>query len=75
MMTPAVYQAIAIARALELYAKTGMKVNTAYTPKNMRAMAEKITGQKFKARDYLGMASALRAHVGSLSADPKDNDE
>lgn len=54
------YQQLVIAKALEVYAKTGMKVNRDYTPKNMMAMATKITGKKFKARDYLGAAKALR---------------
>lgn len=57
---PSTYQAVAIAHALEFYNKTGTQVNRAYTPKNMLQMAEKITGQKFKARDYLGAAKALK---------------
>lgn len=52
-------RALVLASALRMYAKTGMKANTAYTPKNMRLTTEKITGKKFKARDYLAMADAL----------------
>jgi hypothetical protein len=59
-MKPSVYQAAAIAAALRLYAKTGMKANSAYTPKAMMAKATEITGQKFKARDYLGASAALQ---------------
>lgn len=54
-----VIQATVLAKGLELYARTGMLPNRLYTPKNMRATAEKITGLKFKARDYIGMANAL----------------
>jgi hypothetical protein len=65
-INPYAYQALAIAKALELYAATGIKVNRAYTPKNMLAMAAKLTGQKYKARDYLQAAAALRAYGMSL---------
>jgi hypothetical protein len=57
------YQALAIKHALRFYAKTGMRVNKAYTPKNMIAMAEKITGKKFTARDYMGAADALHDFI------------
>lgn len=53
-------RAIVIAHGLEVYAQTGMKVNRAYTPRNMIKAATEITGKKFKARDYLGAAKALR---------------
>jgi hypothetical protein len=52
-----------IAIGLETWAKHKMKVNRAYTPKRMMAAAEKITGQKFKAGDYLGAARAIRSLV------------
>lgn len=55
----ATFQAIALKRGIKLYAATGMKPNRAWTAKNMRLTAEKITGQKFKARDYAGMIDAL----------------
>lgn len=54
-----VYAMTVLASGLRLYAKTGMKPNRAYTPKAMMAAAEMHTGQKFKARDYLGAAEAL----------------
>lgn len=65
-VSPAIFQALAIAKALRLYHGTGMKVNSAYTPINMRLMAEKITGQRFKSRDYLGMAQALEEFADNL---------
>ena len=55
------YRATVVASALRLYARTGMKANRAYTPANMMRVAQEIIGQKFKARDYLGAADALKA--------------
>lgn len=67
-----VYGAIVVAKGLEVYAKTGMKVNRAYTPANMMKMATQVTGKKFKARDYLGAAEALRAWAQTQNADAGD---
>lgn len=41
------FRAIVLANAMEFYLSTGMKVNTAYTPKNMLATTEQITGRKY----------------------------
>ena len=66
------FRALSIAKALSLYAKTGIKVNRAYTPKAMMAAAAAITGQRFRARDYLGAAEALTAYArGGVS--PKES--
>lgn len=62
-----VYAATALASALRLYAKSGMKVNRAYTPKAMIAKANEITGKKFKARDYEGAAAALTAWANATA--------
>jgi hypothetical protein len=43
--------------------KKGFRLNRAYTPKNCRAMAERLTGRKFKARDYDGMIAALEEYL------------
>jgi hypothetical protein len=64
-----VYQCVAIASALRLYAKTGMKVNRAYTPKAMMDTAAALTGKKFKARDYVGAADALKALADQTAAE------
>jgi len=61
--TPRSLQAVAVASALEFYAKTGVQVNRAYTPKAMMRTAEQILGRTFKARDYRGAAAALREWV------------
>lgn len=64
---PQVFRALLVAKGLEFYVKTGgMKLNRQYTPKNMLAVATEVTGLKFKARDYLGAAAALRAHAETL---------
>lgn len=57
------YQMIVIRRAIMMYRDTGMKANRAYTPKNMRLMTERITGKKFKAKDYNGMVAALTEKI------------
>ena len=54
-----VFRAKTIASALRLYAKTGMKVNRAYTPTNMLAAATQITGTKFKRGQFEEAAKAL----------------
>ena len=54
-----VYQAIVIKNALLFYAKTGMKVNRAYTPSAMLAAASAITGQRFKRGQYKEAAAAI----------------
>ena len=56
-----IFRAIAIASALRLYARSGMRVNRAYTPKAMLAAAEQITGQVFKGKNkYMAAAQALQ---------------
>lgn len=63
-----VFAMAAIATALRMYAKTGIKANSAYTPRNMMAAATHYTGQTFKARDYVGAADALTARVQAEKA-------
>lgn len=45
--------------------KMGMRLNRSYTPGNCRAMAERVTGKKFKARDYDAMLAALDEYLAS----------
>lgn len=59
----ATYRAVVIKHALVFYAKTGMKVNSAYTPKNMLAAAGQITGQKFKRGQYQQAIDALELWI------------
>lgn len=60
------FKALLLANALGFYAKTKMKVNSAYTPANMMKAAARITGKTFRARDYSGAAEALRTHANAL---------
>jgi len=64
----AFYRAAAIASALRFYAKTGMKINRAYTPTNMFAAATEITGKTFKRGQYLEAAEALTAWAQTMKA-------
>lgn len=57
---PVTYQMVALKAGLKLYAKTGMKPNTAWTPKAMLATAERLTGKTFKRRDYDAAIAALQ---------------
>lgn len=43
--------------------KLGMRLNTAYTPKHCMAMASRVTGKAFKARDYDGAIATLDAYL------------
>ena len=67
-VSPHVYQAIAIKTAIRLYRDTGMKAGRLYTPKNMMAMASKITGREFKPRDYTGAINALECYLAPHKA-------
>lgn len=54
-----VFQCKVLASALRLYAKTGLKANRMYTPKNMLATAAALTGKTFKRGQYEEAAVAL----------------
>lgn len=41
----------------------GMRLNTGYTPRRCREIAQQFTGKKFKARDYEGMIAAIDAKL------------
>ena len=62
-MDPQIFRALAIRRALILYARTGIKANRAYTPANMMAAATQITGKRFAPRAYDAAADALEAWI------------
>ena len=65
-INPEVYAALALSSGLKLYASTGIKPNRFWTPKAMMSAAERLTGQKFKARDYLAASAACRARAYTL---------
>lgn len=62
-----VYQALCVKHGLQAITK-GFRINRAYTPKNCMAMATKITGEKFKARDYEGAIKALEGWIENARA-------
>lgn len=57
-----VYQALAVKQGLKA-CKIGMRVNRAYTPTNLMAMVQKITGKKHKRGDYDGAISSVETWV------------
>lgn len=63
-----VFAMAVIASALRLYAKTGLRVNRAYTPSAMLAAATRHTGIAFKRGQYVAAADALSAKVQSEKA-------
>lgn len=68
---PATYQLVALKAGLKLYAKTGMKPNTAWTPTAMMRTAERLTGKTFKRRDYQAAISALQEKLDESSQHSK----
>lgn len=58
------FQAKVILKAIDMWTKHKIRVNTAYTPANMRTTAERITGKKFAslAAAYLGLKSWIEAN-------------
>ena len=61
-----VFAMITLKSALSLYAKTGMRVNRAYTPTAMMRTASRMTGRTFKARDYAGAIAALEETIAEV---------
>ena len=56
------YQALCVLQGLKA-CKIGMRLNTAYTPKNLMAMVKKITGKQFKLRQYDLAIAAMKEHL------------
>ena len=52
LTNPYIYQALAIRSGLRLYAKTGMKPNSAWTPSRMLRRASDITGKEYRLGQY-----------------------
>lgn len=61
----AVYQAVTIKHAIAFYAKTGMKVNRAYTSTNMLKVAGRITGKTYKRGQFTQAVEDLDAWIGT----------
>jgi hypothetical protein len=58
-----VFAMAALSSGLRLYAKARILPNRGWTPKAMMQAAERYTGMKFKARDYILAADVLSAKV------------
>lgn len=53
------FRAAVLASAMELYARTGLRANSLYTPTRMRKAAERLTNKKYgRGRDELARAAA-----------------
>ncbi len=59
MTDPQTFQALAIRSGLKLYAATGMKPNSMWTPTNMLRTAGRITGKVYGRGQYLKAADDL----------------
>jgi hypothetical protein len=64
-----IYQAAVLAKGIELLRKHGIRVNRSFTPTNMIARAQEITGQKFKPRAYAEAQAALEAWIERAKAE------
>jgi hypothetical protein len=62
------YRLTVIASALDLYAKTGIKANTAYTPTAMLRNATMATGVKYRRGQYREAAADLRRVVADMGS-------
>jgi hypothetical protein len=66
-----IYQALLLASALNLYAKTGIRVNKSYTPTAMLRVANKLTGHNYRRGQYAAAATALRELADRMKAAPR----
>lgn len=62
-----VFQARTIAAGLRLYAETGIKPNSAYTPTNMIRVANRITGHNYRRGQYKAAAAALDEYADKVA--------
>ncbi len=61
------YQMLLVRQGLKA-CKIGMRLNTAYTPTNLRKMAEKITGKRFSRGTYDAQIRAMDAAIEKARA-------
>jgi hypothetical protein len=69
----ATYRAIVIKQSIAFYAKTGMKVNRAYTPAAMLMAAESITGKSYKRGQYALAIADLEAWIAAYGTTGTDS--
>jgi hypothetical protein len=66
-----IFRALALATALDFYAKTGMKANRAYTPTAMIKAANEMTGHVYRRGQYTAAALALRELADRMKSEPR----
>ena len=66
-----IFQSLALASALRLYAATGMKATKNHTPTNMLKTATHYTGKTYKRREYEQAASDLTDYANALKMLPR----
>jgi hypothetical protein len=64
-----VFQALSLASGMDLYAKTGMRPNRAWTPTAMLRTAGSMTDKTYKRGQYAQASADLRAMVSKLRDD------
>ena len=69
------YYRLAVLKQALKAIKIGMRVNSAYTPKNVKAAVEKETGKKFRARDYDGMLGSVEELMERLLKELKEKEQ
>jgi hypothetical protein len=62
------YQVIVLISAMRLYVKSRIKVNRAYTPKNMLATAARLTGKTYKRTELAKAADDLQGWADMMKA-------
>lgn len=66
-----VYTATVLASGLRLYAKTGMKPNSAWTPTAMIRKANELTGHVYRRGQYNMAAAALTELAAKLAPEAR----
>jgi hypothetical protein len=62
------FAATALRGAIQLYLKTGMRANRAYTPTAMRAAASRVTGKPYKRTELAQAAADLTTWIEAMKA-------
>jgi hypothetical protein len=62
------YKAIVLRSGLQLYARTGMKPNRAWTPTAMLDMAASYTGKKYRRGQHMDAANDLAVWIATMKA-------
>lgn len=68
-----VFACLAVAQGLRFYAKTGMKINSAYSPSTMLKFVERTTGRKFKRGQYVEAAECLKEYADEAAKSHRRN--